>query len=139
MASFELVYITKPELDDEANAALLERYSGLIAGQGGTLEGVDKLGKRRLAYEIDGKRDGTYTVIRFQAGPDVPAELDRVLRIADEVIRHLIVRQEIPKPGAAKAKATKPAQEPAGAEAVGQEPAKPAEEATAQPVQSQEQ
>lgn len=124
MASFELVYITKPELDDEANAALLQRYTGVITGRGGTVEGVDKLGKRRLAYEIDGKREGMYTVVRFQAGPDVPAEVDRVLRISDEVIRHLIVRQEVPKAGAARP-AKPAADEPAGAEAHGEEAAAP--------------
>lgn len=114
--SYELVYITRPELDEEANAAALQRYVGVITAQGGTVEAIDKLGKRRLAYEIDGLREGTYAVVTFKGEPAVPAELDRVLKISDGVIRHLIVKKE---PPTRRALAAKRASEPAPAAAAG--------------------
>ena len=71
----------------------MARIESTIAEGKGTVDNVDNWGKRKLAYEIDGLTDGDYTLIDFHADPDNVAELDRVLRITDAVVRHMIVKR----------------------------------------------
>lgn len=94
MRSYEVVFITKPTLEEAAQTAVVDKFTGLIQAQGGTVESVERLGKRRLAYEIDGFQDGDYTLIHFKGENAVPHELERVLKITDEVIRHLVVKKD---------------------------------------------
>jgi len=77
---------------DEAVAQMLDRIQGIITGDGGQVTKVDRWGGRRLAYEIGGTTEGYYVVIQFEAEPKTAAELGRVLRITDGVLRHMIVR-----------------------------------------------
>ena len=65
----------------------------MITATQGTVDNVDEWGKRKLAYEINGLTDGVYTLIDFHADPAEVAELDRVLRITDAVVRHMIVKR----------------------------------------------
>lgn len=88
------MYIVKPGLDDEAYQALVERFSSLVQAQGGSVDSIDKWGTRKLAYEIDGNREGYYVVMNFTGNPATAAELDRVMKITDEIVRHLIVRTD---------------------------------------------
>ncbi|BDG61848.1 30S ribosomal protein S6 [Caldinitratiruptor microaerophilus] len=94
MRSYELMMVVRPDLEEEATKAVVEKAKGIITTGGGVVEKEDLWGKRRLAYEIRNFRDGYYAVLNFRAGTEVPKELDRVLRITDEVIRHIIVRPE---------------------------------------------
>ena len=94
MRAYELMYITRPDLEEEAEKALLERLQKIITDQGGTVEHVDVWGRRRLAYEIAGYREGSYTVLQFQAPVGVTHELERVIRLSDDIIRHIIVLRE---------------------------------------------
>lgn len=94
MRSYELMVIARPDLDDAANQALLDRITGLITANGGEVEKVEPTKKQRLAYEIKRFREGYYTVVNFKGEPKTAEELDRVLKITDEVIRFLIVRPE---------------------------------------------
>ena len=94
MRDYEAMFVIKPDLDEEATGALIGRFEELIRNGGGELEKTDKWGKRRLAYEIEGYREGYYVVIDFKAESPVAQELERVLKIADGVIRHLIVRRD---------------------------------------------
>ena len=71
----------------------MKRIETTIAEGKGTVDNVDNWGKRKLAYEIDGLTDGDYTLIDFHADPANVAELDRVLRINDAVVRHMIVKR----------------------------------------------
>ena len=71
----------------------MKRIETTIAEGEGTVDNVDNWGKRKLAYEIDGLTDGDYTLIDFHADPANVAELDRVLRINDAVVRHMIVKR----------------------------------------------
>jgi small subunit ribosomal protein S6 len=87
---YETIFILSPELSEEATAAAVEKFKTLI-GQHGTLGEIDDWGKRRLSYEIDDHAEGYYTLINFESAPDFPAELDRVYRITDGVLRSLIV------------------------------------------------
>ncbi len=93
MREYELMYILHPELDDEKVAAAMEKYNAVIQNNGGTVASTEKWGKRRLSYEIKGQREGTYILVNFSGGPAVSSELDRVMRISEDVIRHLIVRK----------------------------------------------
>ncbi len=94
MRAYELMYITRPDLDEEAEKALLDRLQKIITDGGGTVEQVDVWGRRRLAYEIAGYREGHYTVVQFQGPAGATHELERVIRITDDIIRHIIVLRE---------------------------------------------
>lgn len=91
MRSYETMYILQPELEEEDRKALMERFQTVITDQGGTVDKVTEMGKRRLAYEIAGYREGFYVVLNYTAPATVPQELERVLKISDHVIRYLTV------------------------------------------------
>ena len=92
-AKYEILYIIDPAQGEEGIAALVEKFKGIVEAHG-TLTSVDEWGKRKLAYEINDLTDGDYTLINFHADPTQIAELDRVLRITDAVVRHMIVRRD---------------------------------------------
>ncbi len=94
MRAYELMYIVRPDLDEETVKSVNDRVVAIITDNGGQVEKTDLMGKRRLAYEIKGYTEGVYTVIQFQAGPDLIRELERQLRINDSVLRHLVVRED---------------------------------------------
>ena len=94
MRKYETIFILHPSLDEEAVKANIEKFKGVIENGGGTIENVDFWGKRKLAYEIKKVNEGFYTLINFEANPELPSELDRIFRITDGVIRHIIVKQE---------------------------------------------
>jgi len=89
-ANYELVMILKPDLGEEATAAMVEKFKTLIE-QHGTVSEVDEWGKRHLAYPIDDITEGYYVLMTFTAEPALPAEVDRQMRINDNVMRSLIV------------------------------------------------
>ena len=93
MNKYEVMVIVKPA-DEETNKAVIEKVEALIARVGGTVEKVDRWGKRRLAYAVKKFTDGFYVLINFEAAPAEIKEIDRVLKINDEVLRHLIVKHE---------------------------------------------
>ncbi|MCG7408373.1 30S ribosomal protein S6 [Paenibacillus sp. ACRRX] len=90
MRKYELMYIIRPDIEQEAVQAAVEKFQGVISN-GGEITKHDVMGKRRLAYEIKKFRDGVYVLVNFTAEPAVVAELDRQLKISDDVIRHLVV------------------------------------------------
>jgi len=91
---YEAFYIVKPDLNDTEVQQLADRYKGIVEDQGGTVEKAAKWDKRKLAYEIDGHKEGNYILMNFEAEAKVPAELGRLLRISDDVIRHRIYKIE---------------------------------------------
>ena len=93
MKAYELLYFINPALDDDERKAVNDRVSGTIANIGGTTDNIDEWGKRKLAYEIAGLSEGEYYLVNFNAEPDTISELDRILRITDTVIRHMVVRR----------------------------------------------
>ncbi len=94
MKPYETMFVLKPDLEEEQLNSLIERSSQVITTQGGTIDNVDRWGKRRLAYEVEGFHEGYYVIIRFQGGPAVASELDRTFRITDDVVRHVILRAD---------------------------------------------
>ena len=88
-ANYELMYIIDVLLEEEQIAAIVNRFKELIEANG-TINELEEMGKRRLAYLIDDKPEGYYVLIKFTSSPDFPAELDRVLRITDGIMRSLI-------------------------------------------------
>lgn len=89
---YELMYIINPDLSEEETAAVVEKFKALVE-QNGTLEEMEEMGKRKLAYEINYISEGYYVLVKFTSGPDFPAELDRVLGITDGILRSLITRR----------------------------------------------
>ena len=94
MRKYETLFILNPSLDDEAVKANVEKFKGVIENGGGTVDNVDFWGKRKLAYEINKINEGYYTLINFTADSELPKELDRIFRITDGIVRHLIIREE---------------------------------------------
>ena len=93
MAKYETMLVTNPALDEEASAALVGKFKSLIEANG-TIDSVDEWGKRRLAYPINDEVEGVYTVIQFTSEPSFPAELERVYKITDGVLRFLTTAVE---------------------------------------------
>lgn len=92
MRPYEVMIILDPGLDDDVIRAEVDRVVETITSGGGTPGPVDRWGRRRLAYEIDHHREGYYVVVEASAEPEVMANLDRALNLADRVLRHKVVR-----------------------------------------------
>ncbi|GKI14952.1 30S ribosomal protein S6 [Oscillospiraceae bacterium] len=92
MAKYETMLVTSAALDEEASTALVGKFKTLIEAHG-TIDSVDEWGKRRLAYPINKQEEGVYTLIKFTCTPEFPAELDRVYKITDGVLRTIIVAE----------------------------------------------
>ncbi len=90
MRNYELVYVLRPAIEDEAKDAVLDKVKSIIEASG-EVEKVDVWGVKRLAYEIQKLREGFYVLVSFKATVDVPKELDRNLKINDNVIRHMVI------------------------------------------------
>ena len=93
MAKYETMLVTSAALDEEATTALVGKFKSLIEANG-TIDSVDEWGKRRLAYPINDEVEGVYTVIQFTSEPSFPAELERVYKITDGVLRFLTTAVE---------------------------------------------
>ena len=94
MKAYELLLMLKPNLDDEERAAVVERAHTLVSANDGVVDNTDDWGKRKLAYEIDKFADAYYVLVEFHNNPSEIAEIDRVLRISDAVVRFMIVRRD---------------------------------------------
>jgi small subunit ribosomal protein S6 len=94
LSAYELMYLVKPELDDQAVQQEIDKVSQLIQTNGGELKKVTPWGKRRLAYTVKDQREGHYVVAEFDLDRTRVQEVERVLKISDTVFRHLLVRQE---------------------------------------------
>ena len=93
MNKYEVMVIVEPA-EEEATNAVIEKIEALIARVGGTVEKVDRWGKRHLAYPVKKFTDGFYVLVNFQAAPTEIQEIDRVMKINDEILKHLIVKHE---------------------------------------------
>lgn len=95
MKKYEFMYIIRPNIEDEAKKALVERFDTILTSNGAEIIESKEWGKRRLAYEINDFREGFYQLIQAKA-EDAAAvnEFDRLAKISDDIIRHIVVKQE---------------------------------------------
>ena len=93
MRAYEVMYIIKP-VEDEVIDGVIAKFEKLLTDNGATVEKTDRWGKKHLAYLIQDLSEGYYVLINFKAEPAAVKELDRVMKITDEVLRHMIIKKE---------------------------------------------
>lgn len=94
MRAYELMLLLNPQLEEEAIEAVIKKTTDIVTSRNGEIENIDRWGKRRLAYEVQDHTEGFYVVIRFKADNEATTEVDRVLKITEEVLRFLLVRKD---------------------------------------------
>ncbi len=95
MRKYEIMYIIRPNIEDEAKKALIERFNGILTDNGAELTEAKEWGKRRLAYEINDFRDGYYQLVKANAAPVAVDEFSRLAKISEDIIRHIVVKEEV--------------------------------------------
>ena len=90
---YETIFIVNPTLEEAAATAVQDKFKSLIEANGTNVE-VEDWGKRRLAYPIEDQTEGVYTLVRFESKPEFPAELDRIYKITEGVLRSIIIAEE---------------------------------------------
>jgi small subunit ribosomal protein S6 len=94
MNKYEIMYIIRPNIEDEAKKAVVERFDNVLTGQGAEIIESKDWGKRRLAYEIADFRDGLYRLVTVNGSPEAVQEFDRLAKINGDIIRHIVIREE---------------------------------------------
>lgn len=94
MRKYEIMYIIRPDMEEEAQKELIERFNKILTDNGAEITKVDEMGKRRLAYEINDYRDGYYVVVNFTSNDEAVREFDRQAKYSDDIIRHMAIRDE---------------------------------------------
>lgn len=90
---YETIFILKADLDEEKTNALVEKFTNVIS-TAGTLDNVDKWGKKKLAYPIDYKTEGYYVLANFSSSPDFPHELERLYKITEDVLKYIVIKKD---------------------------------------------
>lgn len=93
MREYEVMAIVDPDADEQQIGGVVDRITGILSERGGEVSSVDRWGRRKLAYEINRKSEGIYVLVKFKSEAAALTELDRVLTLADEVLRFKIVRK----------------------------------------------
>lgn len=94
MNKYELVLVVNAKIEDDARTATVEKAKAYVTRFGGTVTEVEDWGKKKLAYEIQHMKEGFYYFIQFEADAACPAELEKRVRIMDNVLRYLVVRKD---------------------------------------------
>ncbi|WP_059105079.1 30S ribosomal protein S6 [Shouchella shacheensis] len=94
MRTYEIMYIIAPTLEEAANKEIIERYNKVLTDNGAVIDKVTEQGKKRLAYEINDFKDGFYVLLNVQADGEALDEFNRLIKINDNVIRVLVVKDE---------------------------------------------
>ena len=93
MNKYELAVVVNAKIEDDARAAVIEKVQAYITRFGGTVTNVDEWGKRRLAYLINDEAEGFYVFTTFESEPTFPAELERIAKITDGVLRVMVIKK----------------------------------------------
>jgi small subunit ribosomal protein S6 len=88
------MYIVKPDLEEDVIKEVIAKFHAIITDNGGTIDKHTAMGKRKIAFEMNDYREGYYDLINFTAGTEVVAELERVFRITEDVLRFLLIKDE---------------------------------------------
>ena len=91
MNNYELLYIIDNGAEEEVKESIITKISAIVTDAGGKVDTLDKWGARKLAYPINYKNEGYYVLMNFSSGSDIPAEVQRVLKITDSVLRSMIL------------------------------------------------
>ncbi|MBT2684859.1 30S ribosomal protein S6 [Bacillus sp. ISL-37] len=94
MRKYEIMYIIRPSIEEEAKKALTERFSTILTENGAEVAEAKEWGKRRLAYEINDFRDGYYQLVKVNATPAAVEEFSRLAKINEDILRHIVIREE---------------------------------------------
>ena len=94
MTSYEVTLIIRPDVEEDAQQSLIERFSELLTAQGGQVDNVETWGRRRLAYPINKVNEGYYYFIQGQFDSTVLPELDRTAKLSEDIIRHMVIRMD---------------------------------------------
>lgn len=94
MSKYELTVVVSAKIEDDERAAVIDKCKALVERFGGTITNVDEWGKRKLAYEVQKMKEAFYYFIQFDAAPTAPAEIENSVRIMENIVRFLCVRQD---------------------------------------------
>jgi small subunit ribosomal protein S6 len=94
MRAYEILYVIRPNIEDEAKTALVERFDNILTSNGAEIIESKEWGKRRLAYEIQDFKDGIYHIIKVKDDGTGTSEFDRLAKFSNDIIRHIVVRDE---------------------------------------------
>ncbi|UNC93713.1 30S ribosomal protein S6 [Candidatus Contubernalis alkaliaceticus] len=94
MQKYETMYILQSQLEEAKTEELIEKFKSIVEREGGEVSNLDKWGKRKLAYEVKKQKEGFYVLMNYTAPSKACDELERSFKIAEEVLRYLIVREE---------------------------------------------
>ncbi|SCT27628.1 30S ribosomal protein S6 [Staphylococcus caeli] len=95
MRTYEVMYIVRPNIEEDAKKAVVERFNGILASEGSEVLEAKDWGKRRLAYEINDFTEGYYNIVRIQTNDNVATdEFQRLAKISDDVIRYIVIRED---------------------------------------------
>jgi len=92
--AYELMYILSPNLEEDAVSEQVAKFEEILTSRGGEIEKTETIGKRRLAYEVDGIREGFYILSNFKCTVESAQELERIMKISDNIVRYLLIRVE---------------------------------------------
>jgi len=126
---YEVMFIVRPDMEDEEIDKLIEGFGATVKNGGGVVKNVEKMGRRRLAYVVRKFADGNYILLTIEAGGPVVLELERRLRVTEPVIKFITVRMDEEEKRLAKVKALRGVKRSAN-----REPAPPAESPAAEPA-----
>ena len=104
---YEVMFIVRPDVEDEEADKLIESLSATVKGGGGVVKSAEKLGRRKLAYQVRKFNDGNYILLTVEAGGAVVLELERRLRVTEQVIKFITVRMDEEEKRLAKVKANR--------------------------------
>ncbi len=93
MNEYEVLYVVTPELDEETNKQVIDKFAEIITANGGEISKTDEWGKRRLAYVIDYKTEGYYVLVTFSGAPELPRELERNFKNDERIMRYMVTRK----------------------------------------------
>lgn len=93
MDKYEVLYIIRCDVDDEAKAKVVEKFEGVVTSNGGTVDSLDKWGMKKFAYEINKQTEGYYVLMNISCSKEAQAELDRLMRNDEAIVRQMILKK----------------------------------------------
>jgi len=93
LKKYETIFIINPEVGEDNTKVLVEKFKSMIEASA-QIESIDEWGKRKLAYEIKDRTEGYYVLVNFSSEPEFPAELERVYKITEEILKYIIIKKD---------------------------------------------